>query len=59
MYETQDQAKTKTKIVHFDSLKKVTLNSVKLFQSKEEEVPERSSEFDSDFEQVAPWARNV
>ena len=58
-YEIQDQAKIKTKIVHFDRLKKATLNHVKLYQSEEEEVPERSSESDSDFEQVAPRTRNV
>ena len=57
--EIQDQAKNKTKIVHFDRLKKVTLNPVKLYQSEEDEVPERSSESDSDFEQVAPRTRNV
>ena len=58
-YEIQDQAKKKTKIVHFDRLKKSTLNSVKLYQSEEDEVPERSSESDSDLEQVAPRTRNV
>ena len=59
MYEIQNQAKKKTKIVHFDRLKKATLNPVKLYQSEEEEVPERSSESDSDFEQLAPRTRNV
>ena len=49
----------KTKIVHFDSLKKATKNPVKLYQSEEEAVPERSSESDSDFDQVAPRTRNV
>ena len=54
-YEIQDQAK----IVHFDRLKKATLNSVKQYQSEEKEVPERSAESDFDFEQVAPRTRNV
>ena len=58
-YEIQDQAKKKTKIVHFERLKKATLNSVKLYQSEEKEVFERSSESDSDFEHLAPWTRNV
>ena len=46
-------------MVHFDRLKKATLNPVKLYQSEEDEVPERSTESDSDFEQVAPRTRNV
>ena len=58
-YEIQDQAKKKTKIVHFDRLKKGTLNKVKLYQSDEDEVLERSTESDSDFKQVAPRTRNV
>ena len=57
--EIQDQAKRKTKIVHFDRLKKATLNQVKLYLFVKDEVPERSSESDSDFEQVAPRTRNV
>ena len=40
-------------------MKKATLNLAKLYQSEEEEEPERSSETDSNFEQVAPQTRNV
>ena len=41
-YKIQDLTKQKTKIVLFDRLKKATLNVVKLYQSDEEEMPERS-----------------
>ena len=59
MYNIQDQAKTKTKIVHFDRLKKETLNPFKLYQFSEEEVFDCSSESDFDFEQVTSRTRNV
>ena len=42
-----------------DRLKKATLTPVTLYQSDGEEMPERSTESDSDFEQVAPRTRNV
>ena len=45
--------------MQFDRLKIATLNRVKLYQSDDKEMPERSTEFDSDFEQVAPRTRNV
>ena len=38
-YEIQDETKKKTKIVHFDRLKKATLTLVKLYQSDGEETP--------------------
>ena len=40
-------------------MKKATLNPVKVYKSEEKEVPERSSESDFDFEQVAPRTGNV
>ena len=45
--------------MHFDRFKKATLTPVKLYQSDGEEMPERSTESDSNFEQVAPRTRNV
>ena len=46
-YEIQDQAKKNTKIVHFNRLKKATVNPVKpvnpVYQSEEKEVPKHSS----------------
>ena len=58
-FEIQNQSKKKTKIVHFDRLKKATLTPVKLHQSDNEKLPENSTDSDSDFEQVAPRTRKV
>ena len=45
--------------MHFDLLTNATLNPVKLYESDGEEMPERLTESDSDFEQVISRTRNV
>ena len=51
-YEIHDEAKNKTKIVHFDRLKKATLSPVKLVTSDNEALLSSDTESESDFEDV-------
>ena len=58
-YEIHDEAKNKTKIVHFDRLKKATLSPVKLINSDNEALESSETESESDFEDVVARRQHV
>ena len=58
-YEIHDEAKNKTKIVHFDRFKKATLSPFKLDQSDNEYDHPSENDLNAAFEIVIPTRPHV